>query len=446
MTKFLAIAMMLSSAAFAAKPANLPKSFNYESSQAVFVDFKTANYSIVYDGASKSASVEAVIDFESFEKGHPVFDMVTEPTSVVLDESVVSARAVRTPSNETTVRVIGSVVEAGSHKLIVKAPLSALVSFTDGGVKSAFWTSDLSERNFLERYLPANLEYDQVKMKFHIEYKNFSAKQLVYTNGVVTQNDSIVDVEYPEYYNCSAIFFHTVPAGSVSEVRFTYKSIDGRDIPGVVYVAGSNTSSLERFKNRTLIVLAELESDYGPFLHPSVTVYNAGSGGMEYHGATMTEYAALDHELIHSYFARGVMPAHGNSGWMDEAIASWRDDGYRTATTLSGSTMMSAHPYYKRTTDRNAYTFGSRFMSYLDGKFKAQGGLKSYLRHMVDKKALNPLSIEEFISEMENHYGSKSVRDDFKKYTFGSSNNFSASKRTHPVHRKMTLDELYKNL
>jgi hypothetical protein len=53
---------------------------------------------------------------------------------------------------------------------------------------------------------------------------------------------------------------------------------------------------------------------------------------MEYCGATMTDPGALGHELTHSWFARGVMPANGNTGWIDEAVASWRDDGYPRAS------------------------------------------------------------------------------------------------------------------
>lgn len=447
MNKLLVLALVASVSAFAKAPANLPKSFSHGSSKAVFVDFKTANYDITYDGASKSASVVATIEFESFEKGYPVFDLVETPTSVVLDSSEVEAPAVKTPSSETTVRVISTEVAAGKHKLVVKAPVSELVSFTNSGVKSAFWTSDLSERNFLERYLPANLEFDSIKMKFNISFKNISASQMIYTNGVVTGSGENFSVAYPEYYNCSAIFFHTVPKDTVAETRFVFKSTDGRDLPVVIYVpAGgwSSNSTLEKFKTATIEILQELEADYGPFPHPSVTIYNAGQGGMEYHGATMTSFSALGHELIHSYFARGVMPANGNAGWMDEAIASWRDNNYPTLSSLSGSSRMSSHPYYRRITDTAAYSFGARFMAFLDGKFKAQGGLKTYLRYMLDNNLFSPLSIDQYISEMEAHYG-KSVKEDFKRYTFGSSNKFMKMKDEHPVHKKLSLEEL-KNL
>ena len=154
--------------------------------------------------------------------------------------------------------------------------------------------------------------------------------------------------------------------------------------------------------------------------------------------------AALGHELFHSYFARGVMPANGNSGWLDEALASWRDEGYQTLSDLSGSSMMSAHPYYTRTTDRAAYSFGERFMRLMDGKLASKGGLKPFMRYMIEKKVFSPIFVEDFIKEMEKFYG-VSVKEDFRKYTFGKSNNFSSSLKSshsHKIHRKMTVEEL----
>ena len=118
------------------------------------------------------------------------------------------------------------------------------------------------------------------------------------------------------------------------------------------------------------------------------------------------------------------MPANGNAGWVDEALASWRDDGYQSLGTLSGSSNMSGRPYYTRTTDTAAYSFGERFMSYLDGKLKSKGGLKPYMRTLVEREKFKPFFIEEFISHMSKFYG-VDLSADFKQYTFGGRNSFS---------------------
>lgn len=454
--KFFLMGLLLSGVALAQKNdlTHRPKSFTSSTGKAVFVDFITADYAINYNAEAKSANVVATIKFNAPEAGLPVFDSVEVPTSVVLDGETVSAVETKTPSSETTLRLINKTVSEGSHTAVISVPLKTLVEFKDGGVKSAFWTSDLDERRFLERYMPASLEYDQVKMSFTITFNGTTAKQKIYTNGTVTESKragkTIVKVSYPEYYNASSIFFHTVPEGATDELRFTLKSIDGREIPSVVYFSKSlwgGTGNLERLKQSATDVFHELEADYGAWLHPSLIVYNAGMGGMEYCGATMTDTGALGHEMFHSYFARGVMPANGNAGWLDEALASWRDDGYQTLSTLSGTSRMSGHPYYTRTTDTAAYSFGERFMSFMDGKVSTKGGLKPFMRHMVENKKFSPLHVEDFISEMSKFYGVE-VDADFKKYTFGSGNNFSFEKSAHSkaIHRKMSIEELQKNL
>lgn len=444
--KFLMLMLFIMSAAMASEndSTHRPKSFAVNGGKAVFVDFTEATYFITYDLNQKKAFTKTLIKFNTLEAGFPVFDIVAEPTSLKLDGQIVTAKSSVTPNNETTLRVVNQVTDVGSHTLEILSPLVTLVEFNDQGVKSAFWTSDLDEREYLERYMPANFEFDQVKMKFEIEFVGAKNKQTIYTNGTVATSDSKkFTITYPDYYTASSIFFHTVPQGATSELRFSVKSIDGRDIPAVVYYSRSSwASSLERLKDKTIEVFHELESDYGAFPHPSITVLQSGMGGMEYCGATMTDFSSLGHELFHSYFARGVMPANGNSGWLDEALASWRDDGYQTYSTLSGSTGMSSHPYYTRTTDTAAYTFGSRFMSYLDGKLQTKGGLKPFMRHMIDKRVFSPLFVEEFMQEMSDFYG-VSVIEDFKKYTFGSKNDFESTlKIKSPVHRKMSLEEL----
>lgn len=449
--KILFIFTLLASFAMAGENDKLhrPKSFNYSNGKAVFADFSEANYHITYDAVQKKAFVRAEIKFETEEAGFPIFDSVEAPTKIILNEKEVSATETKTPSNETTLRVIDQLTKAGKHTLAVEVPLSSLVEFGSDGVKSAFWTSDLSERKFLERYLPANFEFDQVKMTFFVKVIGAKNKQVIYTNGVMSTVDhETTKISYPAYYTSSSVYFHLTTQDSMKELRFTLKSVDGREIPAVVYFAKSSWGrSLEKLKNSTTEIFHELEGDYGAFPHPSVTVYQEGMGGMEYCGATMTSFSALGHELFHSYFARGVMPANGNSGWIDEALASWRDEGYKTSSTLSGSSGMSSHPYYTRTTDRAAYSFGERFMRFLDGKLKSKGGLKPFMRYMVDKKVFSPIFVEEFIQEMNEFYG-VSLTEDFQRYTFGKGNNFSQEHKVkeHPIHRKMDPKELQKYL
>jgi hypothetical protein len=431
----------------------MPKSFTSPEGRVVFVDFMTADYEVTYDLMGKKSVVLARIKFQQYEAGLPIFDSQEETLSVSVNGEEVPSGKTRTPEGETTVRFIKKSLPPGVHEAKISVPLNQLVQYTPKGIRSAFWTTDLEDRGFLERYLPANFEFDQVKMKIRVHFKGISQPQKIYTNGVVKklpfENQTSYEISYPPYFTSSSVFFHTLPEGSTNELSFTLRSVDGRVIPVTVY---TNTTqfpggtNIEVLKNKSTEYFHELEKDYGAWPHEGLIVYNAGLGGMEYCGATMTSLSALGHEMFHSYFARGVMPANGNSGWIDEALASWRDEGYQSISSLMGTSRMSAHPHYTRSTDMNAYTFGERFMQYLEGKLKARGGLKPFMRFYLEKKLFTPFLIENFIQEMSDFYG-VSLNSDFKKFTFGEKNsNIMKSNNSKTIHLKLSLKELEKLL
>lgn len=453
--KMFVLLAIISLSTFAADIDKRPPSFSYANGKAVFVDFTNASYNLTYDITNKQATAEALIHFNSAEMGFPVFDSQVDPTSVSIDGKTASQALINTPSNETKLRIITTSVAPGLHVMKISLPITQLVEFSSSNVRSAFWMSDLSDRGYLERYLPTNMMFDRIPTQFNVKFIGAKDKQKIYANGVI---EVISDFEFkitfrPEL-NANCIYFHTVPETAVQENIFSFKSVDGRVLPAVVYMMKDGTdltARLETQKKNIIDILNELEEDYGAFLHPSLTVYIAGSGGMEYSGATMTSVGALGHELFHSYFARGMLHANGNSGWIDEALASWRDYGYSSISTLQGSSTMASKPVYNRVTDRNAYSFGERFMSLLDNKVKTKGGLKLFLRELIEKQSFKPLTTEEFIGLMEEFYG-MSFTADFKKYIYGGNKEDLVLKRVkyqygpHKIHKQMTIEELTKYL
>ena len=71
-------------------------------------------------------------------------------------------------------------------------------------------------------------------------------------------------------------------------------------------------------------LLAEQESRFGEFIGDSyVCFFHGAAGGMEYANATTTSESALRHEVIHSWFARGVTPASQADGWWDEGFTRY---------------------------------------------------------------------------------------------------------------------------
>lgn len=426
-----------------------PPNFNTAQGNAIFIDFQEASYNLSYNPSSKSVSAVSKISFESSEEGLPLFDLVETPSQILLDGQVVSHQLINSPApdNETKFRMVLKNIKPGLHTLEISSPISKGINFVAGGVSSAFWYSDLDDRSYLEAYLPANYEYDQYKMTFNIDFNGLT-KQKIYANGIVSKiDDSKFSVEYPSSYTSSSGYFHTAPIGRYAEKNFSFRSIDGRDIPVTAYAADKN-AKLENLKNKIVQSLTGLESQYGPFLHPTLTVFNAGSGGMEYCGATMSEIWALNHELTHSYFARGgLMPANGNAGWLDEAITTWSDEGSPSKSDLgSMRSNMAGHSQYRRYTDREAYTKGKNFFSHLHYKFQANGGLNTFLNQLIETDSFRPMTTEEFIKKISVYY-SEDLTPIFKKYVYAQKKKIHSGQAAKaPVHMKMTIDQMAKYL
>src|SRR5205085_3239658 len=98
---------------------------------------------------------------------------------------------------------------------------------------------------------------------------------------------------------------------------------------------------------------------YGQFIHGShlnAFVWDS-TRGMEYDGATTSSAGALEHEVFHSWFGRGVKPASQNDGWIDEAYTTWptasgRYEGERFAVGERGLdddpvTLCPRHPCHR---------------------------------------------------------------------------------------------------
>jgi hypothetical protein len=441
------VLLTTASASFAGDLAKRPPSFAYREGKAVFGDFIRAHYDVRYDVAARTAIAQSTITLVTAENGYPIFDSHEAPTVIAVNGQATRAPLIETPNKETTLRVVDTLLPAGVHTLTITTPITLSLEFQERGVHSAFWMSDLTERGYLERYLPTNFLFDRIPVTMRVTYLNSPSRPVIYTNAEVREvkpNEFLLS--FPAGYNSSCHYFHTVPEGSFSELRFSYKTRDGRDLPVIMYTPHEEARNLPRWRQITETHMAVLEGDYGDFPHDKLVIYMNGarSGGMEYAGATITSESALKHELFHNYFARGVLPSDGNSGWIDEALARWHDNGYQSITRLDGGSALAAHPVYTRTTDRLAYSFGERFIALLDGQLKSQGGLMPFLRETVAKRSFDPLSTQDFMADMGRFYN-RSFEAEFGRYVFGRGN-FKYNLRVEPEfdshHKQYTLEEL----
>ncbi len=423
-----------------------PPDFDSANGRAVFVDFKTAEYNITYDTINEVTTVKSKITFEAKTEGKPLFDLVPCPDLVILDGKKVKQNLISFPGGVSKLRQVTTAVNPGIHTLEIENIIDANVIFhTDFGVvSSAFWIRDLKDRLFLEQYVPSNFEYDQYQMTFNVNFLGIEkASQDFYTNGKVTKTSDVSwKIEFPEYFTVSCPFYHMTPKGWMKRLDFSYQSISGREIPMTVYSPWKRRT--RKFKPEALRVIKELEADYGPWGHDSFVGYGTmiGTGGMEHSGATATSFGALDHEMLHSYFAKGVMPANGNSGWIDEAIASWRDKGYqRNPTTGFGGSDLGGQSVYKRNTDKRAYALGAAFMAYLDYKLQDSGGLKAFLKGYFQTYKHQVITEQHFKNNLE-FFSGLNLDADFGTYIWGTNSDTEHLHETNLHHSALTKDEL----
>jgi hypothetical protein len=192
-------------------------------------------------------------------------------------------------------------------------------------------------------------------------------------------------------------------------------------VPVTVY--GEDTATVDRASTEAREVLTELETTYGAYAHARLVIYATkalGGGGMEYCGATTTTLPALAHELTHSWFARGVLPANGNSGWIDEAVASWRDNGYPRAEPIERSPVnLAGFSPYRRHTTRDAYTYGALFLSELDHLLARHGSsLRSVLGEFYRERRRRLITTPMFQAFVQQRIA-EDLGPRFDRYVYG---------------------------
>lgn len=384
------------------------------------------------DAAQGRGTGRGRLRFTLPQPGCPLFDLVPRPSRLVVDGQQLPPERLRVvfpPDDTTPLRMLDERLDAGvEHVIEVEYALrDSTVQFADGGVRLGLFMTDLEQRGYLERHAPANLEYDQMPMTAEVRLSGGTRPHQLFTNGSAeTDGGSAWRVTFPDYFNCSSCYLHlTDRAVSVREAVFAGME---RDIKLKAY--GESVGDVAQALQEARAVMGELEETYGAYAHESLLVYCTGatSGGMEYAGATMTSLDALDHEITHSWFARGVMPANGNAGWIDEAIARWRDRGYPRATAAPARPPVNLAGFspYRRHTPIDSYAMGSRLLSELDLLFGPEG-LRPLLALLYEERRRQVITTPFFQSFLERQTGA-TLGPIFNRYVYGKADDGE----THP--------------
>ncbi len=380
--------------------------------KAVFAKFLSATYELTFDCVNESVTVKTTIDLIVPESGQPVIDLSTKaPIEAIKSVKILSNASQLSALEEYQVPLTGQDAVGPDWTPLVSVleePLAAGATHTveiqhtlkshskrnellwDIANKSVYCFFEMSDetpgpeatydgRHFLERYVPANFEYDQFPSVWTVKVTGAGEPHMLVTSvsaipiELAAVNAFSATFTTPQWYSASSLFFFL---GAKSKTQFAGPfSVDGVPITVFNHLPAA-APTLATWQPKITNKMGRLNADLGPFPCPHLIVYAGMGMAMEYANAIAASENNLLHELVHCYLGRSILPADGDSGWIDEGFAVW----YEAAGMLPPQTnppgpasKIGGIRPYRRGTDRRAWTQGRTMMAYLDHLLKNAG-------------------------------------------------------------------------
>jgi hypothetical protein len=353
-------------------------------------DVERIDAALRFDVAAREAIGEARVSFAAGDvDGYPALDLRQPIEWVRLDGKPIDVDAFALldvgAGPGTEVRVVDASLEAGTpHVLEVgyrletpQATGAEPVGWTDGGLRFDLWMSDLEPGRYLEMWVPAPLVHDHFTLAVEVELLGHDRPHTLIANtgGVEAgPGGGQWSLIYPASFTSLSPMLVLAPTDQV-ELRRSAVGLPGRDRSVGLLTARhtDNDADLAACEADIQAWLAYLSVRYGRWIHGDTfsTVIWASTRGMEYDGATTASVPALEHEVFHSWFGRGVKPARASDGWIDEAWTTWatshRPDRPRFGVEPLGLDeppveLYPQHPW-SRHTPQAAYSEGYRLFA-----------------------------------------------------------------------------------
>lgn len=341
------------------------------------MDVTAIDATLSFDARVRVARAEATMRFMVDDPDEPnVFDLRQEIGKAWLDRLPLPVeRLARTADGIRLVDAGGSGgpgrsggLGPGEHELQVvydldvpdvESPLGVGWTSNTPGVVFDLWMSDLHPGRYLEQWLPAPLCHDRFQLRIELDLSGSSEAHAVFANGAY-RHDGVV---YPDTFTALSPMLVVAPEARV-------EVIDSGGIT-VCKLAGPEID-LDLCHSQVRSFLDHNRETFGDYAFgDTFLAYVWGSTrGMEYDGATTSSVGALEHEVFHSWFGRGVKPATANDGWIDEAFTVWYTGGPPELRQRADAFDWDAPPVvlrppgrFDRFTPREAYTVGARLFS-----------------------------------------------------------------------------------
>lgn len=346
---------------------------------------------LTFDVAAAEAVGQAVVQFcGGTTPGRPALDLRQEVDSVRLDGEELGADAFARvdlgAGADAGMRVLDVEIEPGSrHELELRYRLGTPdckdaqpIGWEGDGVSFDFWMSDLHPGRYLEMWIPAPLVHDRFALHVDVVVEGTDRPHTVMANtaGVGrTSGRNTWSLLYPAHYTALSPLLVMAPSDAL-EVRRTAVQIPGQSRSLGLVTAGraGSGADLAACEADLQSWLTYLATRYPPWVHGDTfwAVITAPGRGMEYDGATTSSVGALEHEVFHSWFGRGVKPARASDGWIDEAFTTWSTSSRRSETPRFACeelgldedpvVLYPSHPWSRRT-PIESYSAGARLFA-----------------------------------------------------------------------------------
>ena len=382
----------------------LPPPVGLNGGLAVPADIQSVVGSIRFDLGARIAEASVAVELRlEGHAGWPAFDLRQHIDTASFDGAEIPAGALRHhdmgAGHDARMRAVEVDCDAGSrHRLDLRYQLGTPdatgarpVEWLDDGVAWDFWMSDLEPGRYLEMWVPANLCHDQLYIELNVEVAGSSRPHVLLANASVAEVDPGRRwlVRYPPHYTSLSPLLVLVPADQVAVRRQEVAAFGSAVLVTVAALADAGVGVDTAAADATAW-LSYFAARYGPWAHGNhfMAVIWGAERGMEYDGATTASPAALEHEVFHSWFGRGVKPARASDGWIDEAMATWATASRRAGGGRYGAEPLGLdeppmllcppHPW-ARHTPRESYVAGSRLLAGLADMAGGAAQLRSAL-------------------------------------------------------------------
>lgn len=411
---------------------------------------------ITFDAATQSASATAEMTFEvGPDAGSPIFDLRQTIISATLNGVVITIGDLVHHDFglglDHGLRIIDRTLAAGStHVLsltyavdLPNAPNARdVVWLASDQLSFDFHLSDLNPSRYLESWLPSNMLFDQFPVALTVVLAGAPPHTLI-SNGAVIQN-ALNDwsVVFPAHFaTCS--HFLKIEADDRVTLQTGSVALSGGAV-SIELMKLTSDLALDLVAAQTSLAsfLSDFDASIGSYMHGDRFVAyltSFSSHSMEYDGATTSQISALEHEVFHSWWARGLLPASGEDGWLDEAWTTYMV-GTPSAIPLdmtdSPVQMWQGNPW-KRNTHNSAYGHGSRVFSGIAAEIGLVP-LQSYMAQIYTENTDRHFSTPGIEAELIRRSGDFAIADIFDRFVYGGD---SAAPGAANLHLRDAIDD-----